>query len=183
MSAQALSIDRHQLREELIVDLARGGYIYREGDPRSRYFDKYVVLSRPGLVNRTARLLADLIPTECERIAVTGIPAAVLGSALAEQTGIPLLLALDGGETSPRFGGETFPRMRTILLEDVVDTGGRAMWGARGLEALEAEVLTVVCLLDREAGAPGRLADAGFALRALFTESQLLAHGARGRTE
>jgi orotate phosphoribosyltransferase len=64
--------------------------------------------------------------------------------------------------------------METVLLEDVVHTGGRALAGAEGLVASGATVTTVVCLLDRQAGATGRLADAGFTLRALFNEEQLV---------
>jgi orotate phosphoribosyltransferase len=118
-------------------------------------------------------LLVTLLPSECERIAVTGIPSAVLGAAVAQETGIPLLLAQDhSGEI--HFGGELFPRVPTVLLEDVVETGGRALWGAQGLKALKADVTAVICLLDRQTGAVGRLADSGFTLRALFTEAELV---------
>ena len=163
-----------ELRAELAEDLVRGGYVFRERDASGvqRFFDKYLVLSRPGLLTRAAPLLADLLPTECERIAVTGVASAVLGGAVAQYTGVPLLIGLDT-DSVDRFGGEIFPGMRAVLLEDVVETGGRALEGADALAACGAEVLTVLCLLDRDGGASGRLAEASYGLRALFTETQL----------
>src|SRR5205823_588478 len=70
-----------ELRAELAADLARGGYVYGEdpGGDRPRYFDEYLVLSRPGILTRAAKFLAELVPPECERIAVTGIASAVVG--------------------------------------------------------------------------------------------------------
>jgi orotate phosphoribosyltransferase len=79
------------------------------------------------------------------------------------------------------FGGEPFAHVKTILVEDVVGTGGRALHGARMLAAAGAEVLGVVALLDRQRGAAQRLAGDGFNLRALFTERDLTATTRSGR--
>lgn len=170
-----LTVSREQLRTELAVDLARGGYVYFDGDDGAltRYFNKYLVLAKPGLVARAAQLLGNLLTEECERIVVTSIASAVLGAAVAQLTGIPMLLATDQ-KGVVRFGGETFPRVQAILVEDVVHTGGRALMGVQGLATAGATATTVICLLDRQAGATGLLADAGFTLRALFTEQQLI---------
>ncbi len=179
MKVDLFSVTTDQLRAELAADLSRGGYVYREqvapdGGGR-RYFDKYLVLSRPGLITRAARLLIDLLPGDCERIAVTGIASSALGASLSQETGVPLLLGLDEGAQGLRFGGETFSRIRAVLLEDVVFTGRRALAGAQSLAAAGASVSTVLCLLDCEAGGARRLAEAGYPLRSLFTEAQLLA--------
>lgn len=175
MKAELLDVSSDQLRAELGADLRRGGYVYRETDDgTTRYFDKYLVLSRPGLLTRAARLLARLLPDQSERLAVTGVASATLAAALSQETGIPLLLAHDGGDGQLTFGGESFLQIRTVLVEDVVFTGGRAVAGARALSAEGASVLGVLCLLDRQSGAARRLAEAGYALRTLFTEAQLL---------
>jgi len=182
--SQAMKIDlftvtADQLRAELAADLGRGGYVYRDDlapdGGGHLYFNKYLVLSRPGLITRAARLLTGLLPADCERIAVTGIASSALGAALSQETGVPLLLGLDEEEGNVHFGGETFSRIRTVLLEDVVFTGRRALSGARALADHGATVATVLCLLDREAGGARRLAAAGYPLRSLFTEAQLLA--------
>ena len=66
-----------------------------------------------------------------------------------------------------------------VLLEDVVFTGERALTGVQTLAEHGAEVLGVVCLLDRDFGA-SRVSRRVSASWPLFTESDLLtmAHGA-----
>jgi orotate phosphoribosyltransferase len=180
MAGTLLRVARDELRRELAADLGRGGYVLRAGASRDRYFDKALVLSRPGLLARAASLLSDLLPDACERIAVTDVPAATLGTALAQATGVPLLLGSVSDGRPAAFHGESYRGVKTVLLEDVVFTGARACAGARALDALGADVLGVLCLLDRDRGAALRLAEDGFQLRALFTEHELIAlsHGA-----
>jgi orotate phosphoribosyltransferase len=176
MGTEIFAVSREELRAELAADLARGGYVYEEetASDRVRYFDKYLVLSRPGILTRAAKFLAELVPPECERIAVTGIASAVVGGAVAQHGGVPLVLGLDR-DGAYRFGGEIFPRIRVVLLEDVIDTGSRALEGATALSNQGIDVIGVLCLLDRERGSSRKLAQAGYPLRALFTESELVA--------
>jgi orotate phosphoribosyltransferase len=184
MPTALLTVARDDLRRELAADLGRGGYVLHAGagddGPAARYFDKALVLSRPGLLTRAATLLADLLPAASERIAVTSVPSAALGTALSQATGVPLLLGSAADDGGAAFHGESYRGVKAVLLEDVVFTGARATAGARALAALGADVLGVVCLLDRDCGAALRLAEEGFSLRSLFTEGQLLAlsHGA-----
>jgi len=137
-----------------------------------RYFDKFLVLCRPGLLTRAARLLADMVAEDCERLAVTGVPATALATALAQETGIALLLADDG--RTETFGGELSAGTRVTLVEDVVFTGATALAGTRALRTVGAEPIDVLCLLDRQSGAAQLLASDGVPLRALFTEAELL---------
>ncbi|MBS1862691.1 MAG: hypothetical protein JSS68_13360 [Actinobacteria bacterium] len=174
---EVFHVTREELRTELAEDLGRGGYVFRpSADPAGvdRYFDKQLVLTRPGLLIRAARLLADLLPTDAERLAVVDVAAATLGTALSQHTGIPLLLGRREADGAIRFDGEYYPQIRCVLVEDVVFTGGQAHGGATALLALGADLLGIVCLLDRENGAGRRLAEAGVSIRALFLESELL---------
>lgn len=177
MRPEALTVGRDELRRELAADLGRGGYVLRAAaEPGDRrYFDKALVLSRPGLLTRAAKLLADILPDSCERIAVTDVPSAALGTALSQATGVPLLLGRSGADGAVAFDGERYRGVKAALLEDVVFTGEVATTGAEALRALGAEVQGVISLLDRDAGGAQRLADAGFGLRTLFTERELLA--------
>jgi orotate phosphoribosyltransferase len=183
VATRTLTVARDDLRRELAADLGRGGYVLRpsEHSPAGdRYFEKTFVLSRPGLLSRAARLLADELPRSSECIAVTSVPSAALGAAVAQVTGVPLLLGRLEPEERVSFDGEHYRGMRAVLLEDVVFTGRRALAGATALTALGADVAGVQCLLDRDFGGAQRLADAGFGLRSLFSESDLLdiGHGA-----
>jgi orotate phosphoribosyltransferase len=183
VTAAVPAVGRAELRLQLAADLGRGGYVYRDagaGTASARYFDKALVLGRPGLLTRSARLLADLLPADCERLAVTGVGPATLGTALSQQTGVPLLLGQVDAEGRVSFDGEAYAGVATVLLEDVVFTGQRALAGLEALRRERARVLGVVCLLDRERGAARVLADAGASLRALFTEGELLHHAHGG---
>jgi orotate phosphoribosyltransferase len=147
--------------------------VLRPGSPERRYFDKFLVLCRPGLLTRAARLLADMVSEDCERLAVTGVPSTALATALAQELGLPMLLYDDAERAT--FGGELSAGTRVTLVEDVVFTGQTALAGARALRAAGAEPLDVLCLLDRESGAAQLLAGEGLPLRALFSEPELLA--------
>jgi orotate phosphoribosyltransferase len=113
-----------------------------------------------------------MVADESERLAVTSVASAALGTALAQETGMALLLATD---REPRtFGGELSAGTHVTLVEDVVDTGRTAQAGTRALRQAGVEPLDVLCLLDRQAGAAQLLAADGLPLRALFTEAELL---------
>lgn len=174
---KTFSVPREQLRAELAVDLAKGGYVFVQDDCRGRrYFDKYLVLTRPGLVARCAELLVDLLPHNCEALAVTAPANSVLGAVVAQKSGFPLLVSRDDGlPAAAPFGGEAYSGIRCALIEDVIFTGNRALAGAKSLSALGASVVGVVCLLDRQAGGALLLAEADYPLRSLFSESDLLA--------
>ena len=181
MTPRVLAIAREQLRRELAADLGRGGYVLQKGEGPGvqRYFDKALVLCRPGLLARAAELMCDLLPEMCERIAVNGVAACTLGTALSLTSGVPLLFGSSAAGDEPEFHGDLHPKAQVVLLEDVVFTGQRALSGARALTARNAEVLSVLCLLDRDVGASRVLAAAGLTLRPLFIENELLAmaHG------
>jgi orotate phosphoribosyltransferase len=176
LNTERFTATRDVLRTELAGDLSRGGYVLRTADteraPVRRYFDKFLVLCRPGLLTRAARLLVDLISEDCERLAATAAPTTALATALAQESGLPLLLPSDGDARG--FGGELSAGTRVTLVEDVVFTGGTAQAGVRALRSVGAEALEVVCLLDRQSGAAQLLAADGLPLRALFTEAELL---------
>jgi orotate phosphoribosyltransferase len=175
LSAEPFTVTRDLLRAELAADLSRGGYVLREDEREAgarRYFDKFLVLCRPGLLTRAARFLADLLSDDCERLAATSVPCATLATALAQEAGLPLLL---GAETrAGRFGGELSAGTRVTLVEDVAHTGRTALAGIRALRSAGAEPLDVLCLLDRQSGAAQLLAGDGVPLRSLFTETELL---------
>jgi orotate phosphoribosyltransferase len=174
LPAEPFTATREELRAELAGDLSRGGYILRAGETPGdrRYFDKFLVLCRPGLLTRAARLLAGTVSDDCERLAVASVPSTALATALAQETGLALLLADD---TRPgRFGGDYSTGTRATLVEDVVFTGATALAGTRALRAAGMEPLDVLCLLDRQSGAAQLLAGDGVPLRALFTETELL---------
>ena len=102
-----------------------------------------------------------------------GIPVAVL---LAQHTGLPSLFvrkkAKDYGTCKLAEGGELKGR-KIIIVEDVVTSGGQVLLSAKDLRALGAEIIGVVCVIDREQGGREALAKEGLELRPLFTRKEL----------
>jgi orotate phosphoribosyltransferase len=74
--------------------------------------------------------------------------------------------------TSKLAEGADVSGRRTLVVEDVVTTGGQVVASAEALRAHGAILGSVLCVIDRSDGA-NRLADAGLDLLALFTRAEL----------
>jgi orotate phosphoribosyltransferase len=64
---------------------------------------------------------------------------------------------------------------RVVVVEDTLTSGGSALEAVSAVRDHGAEVLSVLTLVDREAGGRERLLEAGCPLLALYTVSELLA--------
>jgi orotate phosphoribosyltransferase len=62
---------------------------------------------------------------------------------------------------------------RLAVVEDVVTSGGQVIESCAALRKRGAEILAVLCVIDREAGGAENLAANGLELRSVFTMSQL----------
>jgi orotate phosphoribosyltransferase len=62
---------------------------------------------------------------------------------------------------------------RLVVVEDVITSGGQVLTSCAELCALGADVVRVLCVIDREQGGRERLREAGLELDALFTMSEL----------
>jgi orotate phosphoribosyltransferase len=69
-------------------------------------------------------------------------------------------------------GGQVSGR-RLAVIEDVVTSGGQIIESCAALRADGADIVGVMCVIDREAGGADNLASHGLELRSLFTLSQL----------
>ena len=61
------------------------------------------------------------------------------------------------------------------MVEDVITSGGQVVASARDLRALGADIVGVLCVIDREQGGRERLAAEGLELTSLFTWTDLRA--------
>ncbi|MCA8935066.1 MAG: orotate phosphoribosyltransferase [Planctomycetes bacterium] len=63
---------------------------------------------------------------------------------------------------------------RVVIIEDVVTSGGSAIKAINGMKTqYNPEVVRVLCLVDRQAGATEKLKEAGYEYEALFTRKDL----------
>ena len=156
--------------------LLRGEFTLRSGAKSDRYFDKYLFESDPELLAEVSQELAKLVPADTETLAgleLGGVPLAVM---LGQLTGLPVVFvrkkAKDYGTMRLAEGGDIAGK-KLLVVEDVVTSGGQVVISTNDLREPGAIVDSAVCVIDREAGGVDALAEAGVALAALFTMSEL----------
>lgn len=164
------------------ASLLRGTFTLRSGRTSSYYLDKYRFSTRPEILRPLAAMFAQRI----------GVIAAEMGGvdrlAGAELGGIPLVAAtcLESGHptlfvrnakkdygTAKQLEGVVNPGDRVVFLEDVATTGGQALEAVEVLKAAGANVLAVICTIDRLEGARENIERAGLRFEALFTKRDL----------
>lgn len=165
---------------ELIADIMRVAYVkgdfqLAQGIRRDYYFDKYAFQTRPAILRRLGRLLAGLVPRETARLAAPALGAVALGTAVALELGLPLVIVrADAGPEHERpLEGELYPDEHVTLIEDVVVTGDRASRALAHLRGAGARVPCIVTVLDRCEGAAARFAEESIDYRSLFTPKDL----------
>lgn len=168
-------------RTELAAEIHRvshleGNFVLRSGATATRYFDKYRFESDPRLLRAICEAMLPLVPPGTEALAGLELGGVPLATVLSQLTGLPLLsvrkAAKEYGTRNLAEGGEVAGR-RLLIVEDVVTSGGQVVLSARDLRSLGATVEHALCVIDRQAGGPERLAGEGIELRALFTMAEL----------
>lgn len=153
-----------------------GEFRLRSGAVSGEYFDKYLFESDPELLREVSRALVALLPEGVEALAgleLGGVPLATMASQLS---GVPALFvrkeAKDYGTCRLAEGGEVAGR-RLAVIEDVVTSGGQLIRSCAALRERGADIVAVLCVIDREAGGAESLAAEGLTLRSVFTMSLL----------
>lgn len=70
--------------------------------------------------------------------------------------------------------GNFQPGDKVAMLEDVVTTGGSLLKACERVRAAGLDIAAVCAILDREEGGRGKLREAGYELRAIFTRPMLV---------
>jgi orotate phosphoribosyltransferase len=160
------------------VSNIRGEFRLRSGRISEEYFDKYLFETNPILLQEIAQGLSEFIPPSTHALAgleMGGIPIATL---LSQITGIPALFVRktpkEYGTCKFVEGGEVHNR-KLVIVEDIVTSGGQIIMSANALRESGAEIIRVLCVIDREEGGKENLAAEGLELHALFTMKDLKA--------
>lgn len=180
LSEQRVSLPREEALAELRADIVRAAYV--EGDfvlssglRRDYYFDKYLFETRPAILRRLGRFLADLVPQNTDRLAAPALGTVALGTAISLELGLPLVIVRhDADPAIPRsIEGELYTDENIALIEDVVVTGGRAMQAVSHVAEAGARVESIIAVLDRGEGAVERFDEASIGYRFLFEPEDL----------
>jgi orotate phosphoribosyltransferase len=169
------------LREQVARDMVRhaylvGDFVLSSGRRSRYYFDKYLFETKPGILRPLARLLAQRIPRETDRIAGPELGAVALATAASLETDIPFVIVKKGAKdyaTQRLVEGEIHAGEKVVVVEDIMTTGTQAILSAEKLRSMGVEVLFILGVVDREEGARENVEAAGFKLVSLFTRTEL----------
>ncbi|QIN78499.1 orotate phosphoribosyltransferase [Rubrobacter marinus] len=180
LSENRLRLSREEALAELRADIVRaayveGDFVFASGLRRGYYFDKYLFETRPAILRRLARFLAELVPEGTERLVAPALGAVALGTAISLESGLPLAIVRPDPEPgSPRaIEGELYAGENVALIEDVVVTGGRALRAISRVREAGANARHAVAVLDRREGAEERFAEHSASYAYLFTPEDL----------
>lgn len=154
----------------------RGCFQLRSGSVSNDYFDKYLFESEPSLLKLIVKSMAKFVPDRTQILGgleMGGIPIVTL---LSQVTGIPSVFVRKEAKTygTCKFAeGRRVKGKNTAIVEDVVTSGGQIILSAAALREEGAIIDTVLCVIDREAGAKERLEKEGLRMIPLFTRSEL----------
>jgi orotate phosphoribosyltransferase len=155
-----------------------GEFHLRSGATSAEYFDKYLFESDPSLLRGVAEALVTMLPEQVDALAGLALGGVPIATVVSQISGLPTLFvrkqAKPYGTCRLAEGGEVAGQ-RLAVIEDVVTSGGQVIESCRELHERGAQVVAVLCVIDREAGGTANLAAEGLELRALFTMRELAA--------
>ncbi len=168
-------------RQELakaIYDAAyiTGEFTLRSGAVSNEYFDKYQFESNPKLLQEIAMHLKEIMPEDYEILGgleMGGIPIATAVSFLTGDDTVFIRKEAKKYGTAKLAEGPDFKGKKMLLVEDVVTSGGQIIISANELRERGAIIEKAICVIDREAGGPEKLKEAGIELVPLFTMTDL----------
>lgn len=176
MPAFPASVDRSDLAER-IAQRCRltGEFTLRSGQVATTYFDKYLLESDPQLLAEVAVLAAPLIPEGTEVFAGLELGGVPVATALSLLTGIPAAFVRKEAKTygtAKLAEGADVAGRKVLVVEDVITTGGQVVASAQDLVDRGADLVGVLCVIDRSGG-EHRLASAGLTMSSVFTADDL----------
>lgn len=167
-------MDAAKLKEELLKAikekaLQKGSQrTLASGKTSTFYIDgKQVTLDPQGLLLVGKAILAVLAGTKVDAVGGPTLgadPIAAAVSLLSSQTGHPIRAFIVRKEAKKHGmqkmieGPAIQPGDHVVMVEDVITTGGSVLAAIKEVEKLEAKVVRVICLVDRNEGATELLA-------------------------
>jgi orotate phosphoribosyltransferase len=161
-----------------IADTAvlRGNFTLRSGRTSTYYIDKYLFLSRPGILAELGAMMAARLPEGTDRLAGAELGGIPLVSATSLASGLPCVFVRNTRKeygTARQIEGGLVSGDKVVFVEDVATSGGQAIEAAEAITAQGAHVIRIIVTVDRQEGARENIEAAGYSFDALFTTTDL----------
>lgn len=144
--------------------------------PAGTFFDKYRFLTDPALLHRICLALRPFLPPETEALAgweLGGIPLVTHLASLSDLPAFLIRRQSSGYGTGQTVEGGDPAGKKITLVEDLVTTGAGILKSCEELHSLGAELVAVLAVIDRQAGANRSAGAREFTCRALFTMEEI----------
>jgi orotate phosphoribosyltransferase len=176
--------EREELKKILISrSILKGDFTLASGRKSSYYINgKMTTLYSKGLYLTAKLLLDELDPKEYDAFAgpVIGadpiIGALLTLSALKEEKKEGFLIRKESKVhgTKKIIEGKFKEGTKTVIVEDVVTTGGSLLRAARAITEAGGKIAEIIVLVDREEGANQNIKEKGYDFKSIFKVSELL---------
>ena len=160
------------------VSRLEGSFVLRSGQVSAHYFDKYRFEADPGLLREVARRMLDLLPAGTEVIAGLELGGVPIVTAMSLESGLPAAFVRKEAKsygTCRAIEGSEVRGRKTVIVEDVISTGGAVADATQLLRAEGADLTCVVCAIWRGKGEPQIAGVPGLLVKPMLTEADLAA--------
>ncbi len=161
-----------------LIKIARqeGKFLLKSGVTSNVYWDKFKFESDPKILAKIAAELAKLLSRRAQVLGGMELGGIPLVTALSAKTGLPATYIRKETKkygTTKKFEGAVIKDKRTILVEDIVTSGGSVKDGIIALREAGAVVDKVVCVILRSEQTRVVVQSLGIKLEYLFTMAEL----------
>ena len=140
-----------------------GDFVLSSGRRSAVYFDKFLFLTDPALLDELSIEVARKVPPGVDRLGAPEGAAMLLVSAVALKTGLPISVVRKEPKaygTMSQIEGGGVEGSKIALIEDVATTGHQVERAARALKEAGAAIEVIILAIDRGGGV--HLREAGY---------------------